>query len=583
MSKISLCCITGNEEVHVERFLDSFAPAFDELCLVRAVGSLPHDATLSVAKRWCERNKKEIKLGTYENSPACADWPHVDDFAAARNMAWGMATGQWQFWADLDDVLAEGADMIRLGATLEHYSQYYFKYQIGAESNFRERMFRVGQSRWSQPLHENCLLTAPASLRGCYEPKVVFSHAPEKGKVRDPMRNTRIMRHHVQYLTGFAYGLHQEAFYRWCEHRKPEDYDEAIRWAEIAKVAGIAPETRLQLALNLSELIGVDDPRAALDIVWGAIRQAPNVRDGWGRAAELELAVGEDLSRAALASEIMQVMPKPKDSGFPRNDRFYGHEGLTLRTRTLRACGREELARRSEAKVFEANGARFSLLHATRGRPEQALKTRDLFIKAAFAPLGVEHIFAIDADDAESIAALRHYRHVIVDQPNGCVKAWNCAAADSTGQVLVQLSDDWEPCVNWDELCWLMLADEAAKKPCKVGELPAVLAVDDGTRRDALLCMAILTRARYEQQGREMFSPEYFGVFSDNEFTVRAYDAGVVIQARHIIFKHNHPIFAGLPPEQWDETHRRQNAPERYAQGVEVFNRRNPRHAVRLA
>lgn len=125
---------------------------------------------------------------------------------------------------------------------------------------------------------------------------------------------------------------------------------------------------------------------------------------------------------------------------------------------------------------------------------------------------------------------------------------------------------------------------------------PLVLAISDGHRTDALLCMAILTRARYEQQfgtyaklengetkftdTNYVFSPEYFGVFSDNEFTVRAYQDGVVVDGKHIIMDHEHPIFAGKPVEQWDETHKRQNAPERYTEGKEIFNRRNPSFAV---
>ena len=35
------------------------------------------------------------------------------------------------------------------------------------------------------------------------------------------------------------------------------------------------------------------------------------------------------------------------------------------------------------------------------------------------------------------------------------------------------------------------------------------------------------------------------------------------------------------PFADWDETHRRQNAPERYREGVEIFNRRNPKHAIK--
>lgn len=620
--RISLCCITGNEAMHVVRFLDSFKEAFDELCLVRAMGNQEHDKTLSIAKEWCGKNGKGFVFSTYDNAGDAvpfgtplddnnpATWAHVDDFAAARNAAWDLATGDWQFWADIDDVLAEGAEMIRYGASIDKYDVYYFKYALrtSSESNFRERMFRAGTSRWSQPVHENCHLINQMAPRGCYEPKVVYSHDPLAEKVRDPMRNTRIMRYHLRHLTGFAYGLHQEALYRWQAKKEKTDREEALKWAGIAQACDIADPTRLQILLNLSEIAGADDPAWGLDYAWQALRQAPQIRDTWGRVAELELASGKDMNRAALASEIMQVMPKATESGFPASQRFYGHEGLLLRTRTLRACGREDAARKSETKIFEANGKRFSLLHATRGRPAKALETRALFFAAAFRALGIEHIFAIDADDPESIEALKHYRHVIVKEPRGCVKAWNAAAAASSGHVLVQLSDDWLPCNDWDELCWLMLKEDGelkCGKETEVGSVPQVLAVSDGTRRDTLLCMAILTRARYEQQNDSwveiefnpdltprttagqyrpsyLFHPDYFGVFSDNEFTMRAHADKVVVAAPHIEFRHEHPIFKGIPTEEWDATYRRQNMPERYKEGMEIFNRRNPKWAIKL-
>ncbi len=594
---ISLCVMAGKEAIHVERFLDSFKDAFDELCLIRALGNTDGDNTVSLAMAWCEKNGKRFIWGDYFNEGPAKDgvdegehvfdetnprtWPHVDNFAAARNASFALATCDWILWADLDDILAQGAEMIRYGSNLDRYDVYYFKYALrtSSESNFRERMFRRGTGTWSQPVHENFHLTIPTQ-RGCYEPKVVYSHDPLAEKVRDPMRNTRIMKHHVRYLTGFSYGLHQEAFYRWGAKKDPLDKAEALKWAGIALGCDIAESTRLQLLLNLSEVAGSDDPETGLDYAWQALRQAPQIRDTWGRVAELELQAGRDFARAAVASEIMQVMPKPMESGFPMNERFYGIDGLTLRTRTLRACGREEAARKTETKIFEANGKRFSLLHATRGRPQKALETRSAFFAAAFNPLGIEHIFAIDEDDKESIEALKHYRHVIIKEPRGCVKAWNAAAAASAGHVLVQLSDDWTPCNDWDELCWLILSD-AAKQVSgspdpKIGAIPLVLAISDGTRRDGLLCMAILTRARYAQQGDELFAAEYFGVFSDNEFSVRAYSDGVAIDARHIQFRHDHPVFNGKPFEQWDATYRRQNAPERYREGLEIFKRRNP-------
>jgi hypothetical protein len=50
-AKISLCCITGNCERDIERFLDSFQPHVDEVVIVRATGSLDPDQTLAIAKR----------------------------------------------------------------------------------------------------------------------------------------------------------------------------------------------------------------------------------------------------------------------------------------------------------------------------------------------------------------------------------------------------------------------------------------------------------------------------------------------------------------------------------------------------
>jgi hypothetical protein len=137
------------------------------------------------------------------------------------------------------------------------------------------------------------------------------------------------------------------------------------------------------------------------------------------------------------------------------------------------------------------------------------------------------------------------------------------------------------PAQHWDEFMWLALAEEAEKRGGTVEGTPLVLAISDGHRKDGLLCMAILTRARYLQQGF-MFCPEYFGVFSDTEFSVRAYDDGVVVDARHITLEHQHPLWAGVPVGEWHETTRRQNENYRYEQGAEIFNGRNPKHAIKL-
>lgn len=631
--KISLCCITGMEMLHVERFLNSFAPAFDELCIVVAVGNQDEDATLALARAWCEKNGKEFRSDQYfnagwdkqrptrgqtPNDGNPATWPHVDDFAYARNLSWGLATGEWQFWADLDDVLVEGsADIIREYAASGQADMMFFKYAIrtSMEEVMRERLFRTGISQWKMPVHENCVLNPKSDgtlWKITEDVRVIFAHQPESAKPRDPMRNIRIMQHALHHLEVFPISLVTEWFYRWQQAkyqakdttRTEECEGQFLHWSEIANqtTPPHLAETRLQLYLMHAEVYREKDLPRALDLCWEAIRLAPGRREGWGHLAELELRAGR-APRADVASHIMGNFGPNKASVVAQDGKFIGWEGLLLRTRCLRANGREDFARANEENIFVKNGSRISLLHATRGRPQMALTAKSNFFKSAVRPLGIEHIFAIDADDAESLDALKHHRHVVIEEPNGCVKAWNRAAAACSGNVLVQLSDDWLPCNNWDELIWLALEEEATKRATgnPMPLVPLVLAISDNHRTDSLLCMAILTRARYHEQthglntsgepnkdesllpvgwGRHLFFPGYFGVYSDTEFTVRAYDAGIVVQAKHIVVDHQHPIWLGKPIHQWDDTHRRQNEGRRYAEGKALFNYRNPKHAV---
>lgn len=591
--KISLCIITGNEECHAKRFLEAFGPAFDELCIVRAVGNQAHDKTLSIAKEYCKANGKTFKAGEYRNegwreetgydAPIVDDnpatWKHVDDFAAARNQAWKMATGDFQFWADLDDVLAPGsAETIRLTAESGKADYYFFKYAIrnSGETNIRERLFKTGLAEWSQPLHENCNPYDRSNKNGVIVNEVVFSHEPQAEKERDPRRNLRIILWCLRRLNAFAFEAHREHFYLWQYDKKPENAEQAKYWAEIAHKANTLTDQRYDMLLNVAKVVESEDAQHSMDLCWSAIRIQPARRDAWGDLAEYELKKGSP-ARASLHCRIMQGFKKPKETGFPMPEKYYSWQGFLLATRAMRANGQEADALASEKAIFERHEKRISLLHATRGRPQQAIQARWNFYAAAGYSLGIEHIFAIDEDDAGSLKELAHYRHVVVKDPNGCVRAWNEAAKASTGQVLVQMSDDWLPAIQWDEAVWEALNDASRKfKGLNVGEAPLVLHVNDGHRTDSLMCMAVLTRKRYEDQGGEMFSPEYFGVFSDNEFSFRAYRDGVVVDGKHIHFQHQHPIFAGKPPESWDETHKRQNANERYVEGEAIFRRRNP-------
>jgi hypothetical protein len=215
--------------------------------------------------------------------------------------------------------------------------------------------------------------------------------------------------------------------------------------------------------------------------------------------------------------------------------------------------------------LFRRRPAKISLLHATRGRPELPLRARQLWLDAAQHPDRIEHIFAIDSDDTLAREALASYQPRVVEQLGlGCVGAWNLAAQHSTGDILVQLSDDWLPVQHWDTLF-----------DHRIGTLkkPRVLVVSDGHRTDDLLCMAILNRKRYQQQGF-FLSPSYTGVYSDDEFSFRAYEDQVIVQARDIVLTHQHPNYD--PTVAIDETYAQQNHESKYAGAKAIFLERNP-------
>jgi hypothetical protein len=214
---------------------------------------------------------------------------------------------------------------------------------------------------------------------------------------------------------------------------------------------------------------------------------------------------------------------------------------------------------------FKKRPVTISLLHATRGRADRPLSARKLWLDAADQPERIEHIFAVDDDDDVAKAALASFQPKIVMQLKaGCVAAWNLAAQHSTGDILVQLSDDWLPVKGWDTLF-----EQRMGKLSK----PKVLVISDGHRTDDLLCMAILNRKRFEQQGF-FLCPEYTGVYSDDDFSYRAFEDGVTVEARDIILTHEHPHYD--PNIAMDETYLQQNHESKYAGAKAIFLARNP-------
>jgi hypothetical protein len=600
--KISLCMIVGNVEDYILRCLESFATVADEICVVRAIGKQEADSTMDKVIEFCCEKRIPHKTANYFNRPEHKDWPHVDDFAAARQQSFDLAEGEYCFWADSDDVLEEQpgiksetrdpkteenpkaeiraalttAQIIRQCAERGGYAAFVFPYKIFGRgvSVPRERMIAKNAGRWRYPVHE-CFKFHIEPVQAVEDLRVQVVHMPHLNKSGSSERNLQILKSIPdQDLTpGMLYHLQGELAIAGDTLGAVQTAQRALKSPELGR-----PE-RYELFLNLAQLATA--PGAKESMLVHAYMADPRRREALALLACHSMdSCKPDVALAYARQMMATVQPKNPDW----NDRAaaYGWLGEEVYSQALRLSGlaaEAEFVRKH--MLTNAGGARIALIHATRGRPQQAALCRKLWLDLAERPDAVEHIFVMDADDEESIP-LRRMHHLVVPGGGGCVAAWNDGCAVTTAPIVVQLSDDWIPCPMWDKLLIERMGDVTQ---------PKVLAISDGVRADDLLCMGICTRA-YVELDWFMFHPDFTGVYSDNWFTELAYRRGMVVEARDIAFVHRHPLAnqksenrdpktEGNPKAEnrsgngavWDETYARQNAPERYVQGKAVFER----------
>lgn len=544
--------IVGNVSEYIERCLRSFIPIADEVVLVRAIGNQQPDSTFEIAEKVCSELGIPLVKGVYQNA-ADHDWPHVDSFAAARQMSFDLASGEYCFWADSDDILKSGADKIRKHAERGEYAAYVFPYEIfgkGVVVN-RERMMRKDCGKWNYPVHE-CFKFLIEPVTAASDDGVIVQHMPHTTKTGSNQRNLRILESipPEEMNSGLKYHLYGELN---GAGRKDEAAALAV---ELLTKSDLGKDEKYDLLLSLVVNTNSIEERKAL--LHEAHKLDPARREALGVLACCAMDAGQNPQALAYARQMAATLI-PHDECWNSRRAFYGYIGDDIYQQALRVNGlTAEAENLRKACLVRAGGPRITLLHATRGRPALASKCRKTWLDLAEKPELVEHIFAIDKDDTES-QPLKRFHHVEVLAGGGCVRAWNAAAGSANSQVLVQLSDDWTPPPEWDKLILERIGDVSK---------PSVLAVSDGTRTDKLLCMAICTRNYYALDWF-LFHPDFTGVYSDNWFTAQAYARNAVIEARDLVFTHKHPAFGTAPV---DHTYAMQNAPERYTQGEKVLD-----------
>lgn len=553
--RISLSVITGNCEKDAARFLDVFQPHFDEVVMVRAIGDQTPDKTLEIARdRGC---KTAVYLN--ETSSESRHWPHVDDFSSARNCSAGMATGDWIVWADMDDT-AEGLEHLRelLAKMPEHVGILRCPYVVseqGVVANYRERAWRNnGKYGWKNALHENLVQLSGEPEQQAQTDRVRIVHIPRADKDCTKQRNLTILESIPKQDR-----THAHTFYLMTEYARRKDA-KSVELAQdfLAHPEG-GPAERFETFMTLAGM--AEDYSAKAAIYTHAFSEDPSRAEPLYELTALSLSCDQP-KRALDYARHMMACKWPEKPCWNHRRMFYGFFREDLYLQALRVNGHVLESDTRRANMLATSGKpTISLLHATRGRPMQAVRARMEWLRMADYPERVEHIFAVDPDD-ETMEVFTRFQTVFLTKASGGpVAAWNAAASASKGDILLQLSDDWKPFKGWDTAIAREIGD-ATK--------PAVLAVSDGHRNDDLLCMAILTRARYKQQGH-LFHPEFFSMFSDNWFSHCAFRDSIVIDARdRITFEHTHPAFGKA---EMDATYARSNDRFHYLTGEGIFNR----------
>jgi len=183
MPKVSVAMIARNAQDTIDAALKSIYGYVDEIVIVDT-GST--DETLYRARIYADM--------VYERA-----WP--DSFAAARQTAFDLTTGDWIMHLDADDIV-EGADQIRtvLSNVPDWCDCIYWQYVTAVDQhgnvtnlNWRERCVKRGTHFWKGRAHE--VLVSPNGSKLIRESSVVIHHQQiERDHRAHIERNIRLLR-----------------------------------------------------------------------------------------------------------------------------------------------------------------------------------------------------------------------------------------------------------------------------------------------------------------------------------------------------------------------------------------------------
>jgi len=278
-----------------------------------------------------------------------------------------------------------------------------------------------------------------------------------------------------------------------------------------------------------------------------------------------------DLQNAEAYLRAMMALPRPAEMPWTHRDGLYGYAGESIWTQLLRMTGQIEKADAIEKARIAQHPVSISIVHPTRGRPEQAARVRKQWLDAAQNPERIEYIFAFSEDDEDTRGILYRFRHALspaghLEQVGGTlVENYNAGVRASTGKIILTVQDDLHCPLHWDAQIEAALAGKLDK--------PAALQVRDGYRTDDLLITFCVTRPTLDLFGFDggIACPEYHGVFVDNDYTRLVQKHGILVPS-DITLRHEHPAWNPAVP--MDPTYAIENSDAGYVFGNAVYARR---------
>lgn len=182
-----------------------------------------------------------------------------------------------------------------------------------------------------------------------------------------------------------------------------------------------------------------------------------------------------------------------------------------------------------------------SIIHPSRGRPEQAMETINKWLGKA--DNAIEYLLCLDSDDYMKYQILLRQRiglrpEILYrwDRNKSAIEAINNGAKFAAGDLFVVVSDDFDCPEHWDTLLL-----EALK-----GKSDFCAKTIDG-HQDWLITLPIMDRKYYERFGY-VYHPDFKHMHCDLDLTCRAWMLGKYITLP-LEFKHNHYSVIGQKPD----------------------------------